>query len=77
MAVLFLAPADLGETVLATGALAHVLGECNDLTVLTTADSRPLFRSVPGLKALYTVEASATLAASSSWPGAGARAGLS
>lgn len=56
MAVLFLAPADLGETVLATGALAHVLGECDDLTVLTTADSRPLFRSVPGLKALYTVE---------------------
>ena len=25
--VLFLAPADLGETVLATGALAHVLGD--------------------------------------------------
>ncbi len=56
MAVLFLAPADLGETVLATGALAHVLGEGDDLTVLTTADARPLFRAVPGLKALYTVE---------------------
>lgn len=56
MAVLFLAPADLGETVLATGALAHVLGEDGDLTVLTTADARPLFRGVPGLKALYTVE---------------------
>jgi ADP-heptose:LPS heptosyltransferase len=56
MAVLFLAPADLGETVLATGALAHVLSEGDDLTVLTTADARPLFRAVPGLKALYTVE---------------------
>jgi len=56
MAVLFLAPADLGETVLATGALAHVLGEGDDLTVLTTADAWPLFRAVPGLKALYTVE---------------------
>ena len=56
MAVLFLAPADLGETVLATAALAHVLREGDDLTVLTTADARPLFRAVPGLKALYTVE---------------------
>jgi ADP-heptose:LPS heptosyltransferase len=54
--VLFLAPADLGETVLATGALAHVLGEGGELTVLTSADARPLFRSAPGLKAQYTVE---------------------
>lgn len=56
MAVLFLAPADLGETVLATGALAHVLGEGEPLTVLTSADAAPLFRAAPGLAAKYTVE---------------------
>lgn len=54
--ILFLAPADLGETVLATGALAHVLGEGDQLTVLTSADAAPLFRAAPGLKAKYTVE---------------------
>ncbi|MEZ5972849.1 MAG: glycosyltransferase family 9 protein [Hyphomonadaceae bacterium] len=54
--ILFLAPADLGETVLATGALAHVLDEDAELTVLTSADARPLFRASPGLKAQYTVE---------------------
>ncbi|ANP47404.1 glycosyltransferase family 9 protein [Candidatus Viadribacter manganicus] len=54
--VLFLAPADLGETVLATGALAHVLGEGDQLTMLTSADAAPLFRAAPGLKAKYTVE---------------------
>ncbi len=56
MAVLFLAPADLGETVLATGALAHVLGEGVSLTILTSKDAAPLFRAAPGLKAKYTVE---------------------
>ncbi len=56
MAVLFLAPADLGETVLATAALAHVLGEGDELTILTSADAAPLFRAAPGLKAKYTVE---------------------
>ena len=56
MAVLFLAPADLGETVLATGALAHVLGEGEPLTVLTRGDAAPLFRAAPGLAAKYTVE---------------------
>jgi len=56
MAVLFLAPADLGETVLATGALAHVLGEGEPLTILTSKDAAPLFRAAPGLKAKYTVE---------------------
>lgn len=54
--VLFLAPADLGETVLATAALAHVLGEGDQLTILTSADAAPLFRAAPGLKAKYTVE---------------------
>lgn len=56
MAVLFLAPADLGETVLATGALAHVLGEGEPLTILTSKDAAPLFRAAPGLAAKYTVE---------------------
>jgi ADP-heptose:LPS heptosyltransferase len=54
--VLFLAPADLGETVLATGALAHVLGEGDELTILSSADAAPLFRPAPGLKAKYIVE---------------------
>lgn len=56
MAVLFLAPADLGETVLATAALAYVLGESDQLTILTSKDAAPLFRAAPGLKAKYTVE---------------------
>ncbi len=56
MAVLFLAPADLGETVLATGALAHVLGEGEQLTILASKDASPLFRAAPGLAAKYTVE---------------------
>ncbi len=54
--ILFLAPADLGETVLATAALAHVLGEGDLLTILISADVAPLFRAAPGLKAKYTVE---------------------
>lgn len=46
-AILFIAPADLGETVLATGALAHVLREGDALTVLTGPDSASLFRAAP------------------------------
>jgi ADP-heptose:LPS heptosyltransferase len=46
-AILFIAPADLGETVLATGALAHVLREGDAVTVLAGADAAPLFRSAP------------------------------
>lgn len=56
MAVLFLAPADLGETVLATAALGYVLGEGEELTILTSKDAAPLFRAAPGLTARYTVE---------------------
>lgn len=56
MAVLFLAPADLGETVLATAALGYVLGEGEELTILTSNDAAPLFRAAPGLTARYTVE---------------------
>lgn len=45
--VLFLAPDDLGETVLATGALGHVLGRGDSLTVAAGADAAPLFRAAP------------------------------
>lgn len=48
--VLFLAPADLGETVLATGALAHVLREGDVLTVSASADAAPLFRAAPATR---------------------------
>jgi ADP-heptose:LPS heptosyltransferase len=46
--VLFLAPDDLGEAVLATGALAYAMREGGELSVVTTADAAPLFRAVPG-----------------------------
>jgi ADP-heptose:LPS heptosyltransferase len=49
--VLFLAPADLGETVLASGALAAALSDERDLVSLCVPDeARPLFRAVPGLR---------------------------
>lgn len=54
--VLFLAPADLGETVLATGALAHEVREGDQLTVVCAPDSAPLFRAAPGLVALHQSE---------------------
>lgn len=54
--VLFLAPADLGETVLATGALAHELRDGDRLTVVCAPDAAPLFRAAPGLVALHQSE---------------------
>lgn len=54
--VLFLAPADLGETVLATGALAHELHDGDKLTVVCAPDAAPLFRAAPGLIALHQTE---------------------
>lgn len=49
-AVLFLAPADLGATVLATGALAHALGEDPGMaTLCVTPEAQPLFRAVPAM----------------------------
>ncbi len=53
--VLFIAPDDLAETVLATGALAHVLGERDRLTVVCTPAAASLFRAAPGLVALHTL----------------------
>lgn len=54
-AILFLSPADLGETVLATGALAHVLKEGDALTVVASPEAAPLFRAAPGWSASHVV----------------------
>lgn len=54
-AILFLAPDDLGEAVLATGALAHVLGEAGQLVVVCSAEARSVFRAAPGLVALHAL----------------------
>jgi ADP-heptose:LPS heptosyltransferase len=48
--ILFLAPADLGEAVLATGALAHAVGERDSVTVIVAPEALPLFRAAPGLE---------------------------
>ena len=45
--IVFLAPADLGEAVLASGALAHVLREGDELTLLADAEVTALFRGAP------------------------------
>jgi ADP-heptose:LPS heptosyltransferase len=50
--ILFLAPEDLGEAVLATGALAHVLGGGRCVIVCST-QARPLFRAAPGLVGVH------------------------
>jgi lipopolysaccharide export system permease protein len=52
--VLFLAPADLGETVLATGALAQVLHDGDTASVVCVPAARDLFRAIPGLAFLRT-----------------------
>ncbi|MBC7769783.1 MAG: glycosyltransferase family 9 protein, partial [Phycisphaerales bacterium] len=61
--MLFLAPADLGETVLATGALAHVLNDGDELTIVCTPEAAPLFRAAPGLARVRRVAANAGIAA--------------
>lgn len=53
--VLFLAPADLGEAVLATGALAHVLRGGDVVTVACSAEVAALFRAAPGLAAMQLI----------------------
>ncbi|MGE0740902.1 MAG: glycosyltransferase family 9 protein [Hyphomonadaceae bacterium] len=52
---MFLAPADLGEAVLATGALAHVVGEGDALTIVCTPEARDIFRAAPRLAQLYAI----------------------
>lgn len=61
--LIFLAPADLGETVLATGALAHLAGEGDAVTVVTGADAAPLFRAWPGLAAMHHIDVGSSIAA--------------
>lgn len=58
-AVLFLAPTDLGEAVLATGALAHALELGGRLIVVATPEARALFRAAPGLVATHEAPAGA------------------
>ncbi len=53
--LLFLAPADLGETVLASGALAYVLREGDALTLIASAEAALLFRAAPGLRATHVL----------------------
>jgi heptosyltransferase-3 len=54
--VLLLTPTDLGETVLATGALAQLAGEGAAVTVVTSQAASPLFRAWPNLAALHVVD---------------------
>jgi hypothetical protein len=49
--IIFLAPADLGETVLASGAVAHALRDPGDmLTIVGGAEAGALFRGTPSAK---------------------------
>ncbi|MBI3437840.1 MAG: hypothetical protein HY054_04175 [Proteobacteria bacterium] len=71
--ILFLAPADLGETVLATGALAHSVGDRDSVTVIAAPEALPLFRAAPGLE--ESIAADASLASSGAlWLRLGANA---
>ena len=53
--ILFIAPADLGETVLATGALAFALTRepAASVTVVCRPEAMPLFRATPRLATLH------------------------
>lgn len=59
--ILFLASADLGETVLATGALAHVLGEEDHVTVRCEPTAQPLFRALAQVDALTSAGQTGTV----------------
>ncbi|GAM98690.1 ADP-heptose--lipooligosaccharide heptosyltransferase II [alpha proteobacterium U9-1i] len=48
--ILFIAPPDLGEAVLATGALAHVLAEGDVLTISAGPEAAALFRAAPAVR---------------------------
>lgn len=60
--VLFLAPADLGETVLASGALAMAVRDGGALTVVCAPEQAPLFRAAPGLRHVRQIGANAGIA---------------
>ncbi len=55
--VLFIAPADLGEAVLASGALAFALEGGRELTVACAPEAAELLRAAPGLVALHRIKA--------------------
>jgi lipopolysaccharide export system permease protein len=55
--ILFVAPADLGEMVLATGALAHLMQEGDTLTIVSRPDAATLLRAAPGLIACHELAA--------------------
>ena len=61
--VLFIAPADLGETVLATGALDFALQQDDRVTIVCDPDAADLFRAVPGLSAVLAMRRGAGFAA--------------
>ncbi|MGD9967187.1 MAG: glycosyltransferase family 9 protein [Hyphomonadaceae bacterium] len=54
--VIFVAPDDLGEAILATGALAHVVGGADELTILGNAEFNALLRSAPAAKLCFPSE---------------------
>lgn len=56
--ILFLAPADLGETVLATGALAHAARDGDRVSVVAAPEALPLFRNAPGLRTCIAADKS-------------------
>lgn len=64
--ILFLAPADLGEAVLASGALAHVMGGegVDVVTLCVSPEARPLFRAIPAIRAFMPWEQVNTFAIS-------------
>jgi heptosyltransferase-3 len=53
--VFFVAPFDLAEAVLATGALAHVLGEDDRVTIACEKPAQALFRGLPQLGAMSSL----------------------
>ncbi|MES1158468.1 MAG: glycosyltransferase family 9 protein [Terricaulis silvestris] len=55
--LLFIAPADLGETVLATGALEFVRTPDVQITIVCGKDAADLFRATPGVVDVQIVEA--------------------
>lgn len=61
--LLYIAPTDPDEAVLALGALAHALAEMEgaELSVVTPPDAASLYRSAPGLAALHAWERSVGL----------------
>jgi ADP-heptose:LPS heptosyltransferase len=62
--IIFLAPADLGETVLASGAVAHALRDPRDmLTIVGGPEAAALFRGAPSAKICAPKEGPLTFAA--------------